>query len=152
MSPTFANNTSLVSTPACLTRLSDLPDAHRPPHHRLRRGVREGLSATSAKSGLPAGTHCGNDNGMSTTITLGKSGRIVVPKSVRDLLNLREGSRLRLEVFADKLEVTPEPDEVRMEKRGKRRVVVGWKGFDAAKAVTAAREEYLGRFDGPRRK
>jgi len=96
--------------------------------------------------------HCGNDYGMTTTITLGKSGRIVVPKSVRDLLHLREGSRLRLEVVADKLEVTPEADEVRMEKRGKRRVVVGWKGFDAAKAVIAAREEYLERLEGSRRK
>lgn len=88
---------------------------------------------------------------MSTTITLGKAGRIVVPKSVRDLLHLREGSRLRLDVVADKLEVTPEADEVSIEKRGKRRVVVGWKGFDAAKAVTAAREEYLERLDGRQR-
>ena len=38
------------------------------------------------------------------------------------------------------------------EKRGKRRVVVGWKGFDAAKAVIAAREEYLERLEGSRRK
>ena len=88
---------------------------------------------------------------MSTTITLGKAGRIVVPKGMRDLLHLREGSRLRLDVVADKLEVTPEADEISIEKRGKRRVVVGWKGFDAAKAVTAAREEYLERLEGRQR-
>jgi len=49
---------------------------------------------------------------MSITITVGKSGRIVVPKAIRTSLGLREGARLRMEVFAGKLEAVPEPDDV----------------------------------------
>ena len=89
---------------------------------------------------------------MSTTITIGKSGRLVVPKALRDRLHLREGSRLRVDVVEQKLELTPEDDEVKIEKRGKRRVIVGWKGFDAAKAVNEMREEYMGRLAGKHRK
>ena len=88
---------------------------------------------------------------MSTTITVGKAGRIVVPKVMRDRLHLREGSRLRVEVVADKLEFTPEADAVQIVKRGKRRVVVGWKGFDAAKAVNEMREEYMDQLAGKHR-
>ena len=89
---------------------------------------------------------------MSTTITVGKAGRSVVPKIMRDRLHLREGSRLRVEVVADKLEFTPEADAVKIVKRGKRRVVVGWKGFDAAKAVNEMREEHMDRLAGKHRK
>ena len=89
---------------------------------------------------------------MSTTITIGKSGRLVVPKALRDRLHLREGSRLRVDVVEDKLELTREDDEVKIEKRGKRRVIVGWKGFDAAKAVSEMREEYMDRLAGKHRK
>lgn len=51
---------------------------------------------------------------MSITITLGKSGRLVVPKAMRDSLGLQEGSRLRLEVQGGKIEASPESDEVPM--------------------------------------
>jgi len=53
-------------------------------------------------------------NGMSVTITLGKAGRLVVPKAIRDSLGLREGARLRLEVSAGKFEAIPQPDNVRI--------------------------------------
>ena len=49
---------------------------------------------------------------MSITITLGKSGRVVVPKAIRNSLGLQEGSRLRLEVQGGKIEASPESDEV----------------------------------------
>jgi AbrB family looped-hinge helix DNA binding protein len=52
--------------------------------------------------------------GMSITITLGKAGRLVVPKAIRTDLGLREGTRLRLEVTAGKFEAVPEPDDVRI--------------------------------------
>jgi len=52
---------------------------------------------------------------MSITITLGKAGRFVVPKAIRDSLGLHEGSRLRLEVQGGKLQADPEPDPVMIE-------------------------------------
>ena len=52
---------------------------------------------------------------MSITIQLGKSGRLVVPKAIRDNLGLHEGSLLKLEVQGGKLQVTPEPDPIKIE-------------------------------------
>lgn len=52
---------------------------------------------------------------MVITITLGKAGRLVVPKAIRDSLGLHEGSRLKLEVQGGKLQVAPEPDPVSIE-------------------------------------
>ena len=52
---------------------------------------------------------------MSITITLGKAGRLVVPKAIRDSLGLREGSRLKLEIQGGKLQAAPEPDPVGIE-------------------------------------
>ncbi len=49
---------------------------------------------------------------MSVTITLGKAGRLVVPKAIRDSLGLHEGSRLKLEIQGGKLLAVPEPDPV----------------------------------------
>jgi hypothetical protein len=66
-------------------------------------------------------------------------------------MHLRQGSRLRVELVGDRLEISPEPDEMQVERRGKRRVIVGWGGFDAAKAVQEAREEHLERLAGKRR-
>jgi len=97
---------------------------------------------------LPRAKDYGIRFGMSTTITIGKAGRLVVPKSVRDRLHLREGSRLRVDVVADRLEMTPEVDEAKIEKRGKRRVLVGTPGFNAVNAVQAMRDEYLDRLAG----
>ena len=52
---------------------------------------------------------------MKTTITLGKSGRLVVPKKMRDQLGLHEGSQLKVEIHGGKLEATPEPDSIEMD-------------------------------------
>lgn len=40
----------------------------------------------------------------------------------------------------------------RLKWRGQRRVIVGWDGFDAAKAVQEARGEYLDRLANPKRR
>ena len=89
---------------------------------------------------------------MSTTITVGKAGRLVIPKTMRDRLHIREGSRLRVDVVEEKLEFTPEEDEVKIERRNGLPVITGWKGFDAAKAVNEMREEYMDRLAGKHRK
>jgi AbrB family looped-hinge helix DNA binding protein len=52
---------------------------------------------------------------MSITITLGKAGRFVVPKAIRDSLGLHEGSRLKLDVQGGKIHAAPEPDPVSIE-------------------------------------
>jgi AbrB family looped-hinge helix DNA binding protein len=54
----------------------------------------------------------GNQIGMSITITLGKAGRLVVPKPIRDSLGLHEGCRLKLDVQGGKLLAEPEPDSI----------------------------------------
>ena len=86
-----------------------------------------------------------------TTLTVDKAGRVVIPKRIREQLHLREGSRLRLQLVGDRLELTHEPNEVQLERRGRRRVIVGREGFDAAQAAQDAREEHRGRLAGKRR-
>jgi AbrB family looped-hinge helix DNA binding protein len=55
---------------------------------------------------------------MSITITLGKAGRLVVPKMIRDSLGLHEGSRLKLEIQGGKIQAAPEPDAVSIDLTG----------------------------------
>jgi AbrB family looped-hinge helix DNA binding protein len=55
---------------------------------------------------------------MSITITLGKAGRLVVPKIIRDSLGLHEGSRLKLEIQGGKIHAAPEPDAVHIDLQG----------------------------------
>ena len=85
---------------------------------------------------------------MNATLTLDKAGRVVIPKSIREKMHLREGSRLQLKLVGDRLELSHAPLEVHLERRGRRRVIVGWEGFDAAQAVSEAREEHLERLAG----
>ena len=102
---------------------------------------------------LPVGNADGIDIDMRMTITLGKAGRLVVPKPIRDQLHLREGTRLRIEAGDDAFSCTAEDDPVRIERRPDGLpVVVGWEGFDAAKAVKEAREEHVSRLARPARK
>ena len=92
---------------------------------------------------MPNGIGYGISFAMSDTITIDAAGRFVLPKSIRDRLHLRAGTKLRADIVADKIELTPEPDaDVRIERRGKRMVIVGGPPFDAVKAIKAAREEH----------
>jgi len=52
---------------------------------------------------------------MTDTIRLGKAGRLVIPKRVRETLGMREGTRLRVEVVGVGLRVEPVADDVRIE-------------------------------------
>lgn len=90
---------------------------------------------------------------MTATLTLDKAGRLVLPKPIRDQLHLRAGSKLRLDVTGDRMELTQEVPEVKIvQKKDGLPVVVGWEGFDAAKAVREMREEQVARLDAPFRK
>jgi len=52
---------------------------------------------------------------MSITIKIGKAGRLVVPKSIRDNLGLHEGSLLKLDIQGGKLQVAPQPGPVQID-------------------------------------
>lgn len=88
---------------------------------------------------------------MTAMLTVDRAGRVVIPKTIREKMHLRQGSRLRAELVGDRVEIRAEPAEVQIERRGKRRVIVGWEGFDAAQAVREAREEHLDQLAGRRR-
>ncbi len=89
---------------------------------------------------------------MATILSLDKAGRIIIPKAIREKLHLRPGTSLQAEVIGDRIELTQLPPEIRLEKKGKRRVVVGTGSFNAVEAVTEAREDYLSRLENPRSK
>ena len=80
---------------------------------------------------------------MSQPITMDKAGRIVLPKEVRRRLHLEPGARLMLDVVAQRIELTPEPQadaELRVV-AGKRTVLrPTGKAFDAAAATRAERD------------
>lgn len=44
---------------------------------------------------------------MAATIVMDRSGRLVVPKAVRELLRIEGGAKLRADVIGDRLELTP---------------------------------------------
>jgi AbrB family looped-hinge helix DNA binding protein len=78
---------------------------------------------------------------MTATITIDAAGRLVLPKAMRERLHLSAGTQLRAQIVADKIELTPQPDtDVRIERRGKRLVIVGGPPFDAVAAIKADRE------------
>ena len=60
---------------------------------------------------------------MSQSATIDSAGRIVVPVSVRRRLNLAPGSRLRLEVVAERIELTPEAEPEPLVRQGTRLVL-----------------------------
>lgn len=78
---------------------------------------------------------------MTSTVTLDRAGRIVLPKKIRDSLDLVPGTTLRVDVVGDRLEMIEAPKKMTLVKKGSRRVVVGWKGFDAAASVQEMRDE-----------
>jgi AbrB family looped-hinge helix DNA binding protein len=81
--------------------------------------------------------------GMSITITLGKAGRLVVPKAIRDTLGLREGARLQLNVSSGGFEAVPEADNLQIRIKDGFPVILGGqpreKG-EIVKAIKADRE------------
>ena len=83
--------------------------------------------------------------GMSTTITIDAAGRLILPKAMRERLHLRAGSKLRADLIADRIELTPAADQgAEVARRGRRLVVTGARSaIDPAEAIRADREERL---------
>lgn len=87
---------------------------------------------------------------MSHALTIDRAGRIVLPSAVRRALNLSAGSRLRLDVVAQRIELTPEPDadaEGELLRRPGMRTVLRPTGkpSDAAALVRAERDAQASR-------
>jgi AbrB family looped-hinge helix DNA binding protein len=78
---------------------------------------------------------------MNITITLGKAGRLVVPKTIRDSLGLHEGSRLKLEIQGGKLQVAPEPDPVDIDLKGGFPVIHGGPSLKRGSVVQAIKAD-----------
>jgi AbrB family looped-hinge helix DNA binding protein len=88
---------------------------------------------------------------MKTALTIDSAGRVVLPSEARRLLNLRPGSRLRLAVVAQRIELTPEPeDEPALVLAPSRRRVLEPTGkpFGAAKATRSERDAQARRRKG----
>lgn len=88
---------------------------------------------------------------MNETITMDSAGRIVLPKAVRRRLHLQPGARLLLDVVAERIELTPEPqaDAALQTTPGQRTVLrPSGKAFDAAAATRAERDAQARRGGG----
>ena len=75
---------------------------------------------------------------MAITVTLDKTGRVLLPSEIRRQLNLRPGTRLELELMAERIELTPQPEgEPTIVTASSRRRVLPPTGkpFDAAAAT-----------------
>jgi AbrB family looped-hinge helix DNA binding protein len=84
---------------------------------------------------------------MNATVTMDVAGRLILPKAMRERLHLRAGSRLNLEIVADRIELTPAPDtDLKLVRKGQR-LVLARTGvpFDAAAAVRADHEALAAR-------
>lgn len=85
---------------------------------------------------------------MTTTILMDASGRLVLPKSIRERLNLAKGASMRAEVVAGRIELTPveSAGETGLSRKAGIAVLrrTGAKA-DAAAAVAAERDAQAGR-------
>lgn len=78
---------------------------------------------------------------MSEAATIDKAGRISLPSDVRRRLNLRPGSRLRVDVVAERIELTPEVEAPALVRKDGRLVLAASGArVDAAAAVRAERD------------
>ena len=79
---------------------------------------------------LPPGREIGADNGIlsgmgdAIVTTIDSAGRVVIPKAIREEVDLEPGTSLRIEVVDGRIEIVPEPRSVRIVAKGRIRVAV----------------------------
>lgn len=78
---------------------------------------------------------------MKNTITIGKAGRLVVPKAIRDRLGLREGSRLTLDIQGGIIHAVPAPDPVEIDLKGGFPVIRGGPSLKRGTVVEALKND-----------
>ncbi len=82
---------------------------------------------------------------MKTTISMDQSGRLVLPKKIRQSLNAPPAALFEVEVLGNRVELTlTEPEPVRLRRKGKL-LVVPKQGVavDAVKALEETRADRL---------
>ena len=77
------------------------------------------------------------------SVCIDQVGRLLIPKKIREELHLRAGMRMNMQVVGERIELSAEIADKSIVKKGKRRVIVGWEGFDALEALSDARAEQL---------
>jgi AbrB family looped-hinge helix DNA binding protein len=95
------------------------------------------------KNAIRSATTPSTDVVRKQAITVDSAGRIVLPSAVRRRLNLTAGSRLTLDVVAQRIELTPEADadDGLLIVPGQRTVLrPTGQAFDAAAVVRAERD------------
>lgn len=89
---------------------------------------------------------------MGHTITVDEAGRVVLPAALRRALNLVAGSQLRVEIVAQRLELTPQPmtpaPALGRSASGRPVLPAGGGPFDAAAATRAERDAEAARRAG----
>jgi AbrB family looped-hinge helix DNA binding protein len=89
---------------------------------------------------------------MNTTVTIDSSGRLVIPRDIRNQLHLITGSRLNLEVKGDGMFLAPLPSEnARLVKRAGRLVIESDEPMaddTVRKAVLSDREDRMNKLSG----
>ncbi|MEK6371780.1 MAG: AbrB/MazE/SpoVT family DNA-binding domain-containing protein [Acidobacteriota bacterium] len=63
----------------------------------------------------------------STTTTIDKSGRIIIPKEIRDQAQFQPGMELRVTLRDGRVEIEPEPVEIKIVQKGPFAVAVAMK-------------------------
>jgi AbrB family looped-hinge helix DNA binding protein len=68
--------------------------------------------------------------------TMDLAGRLVIPKAVREAAELQPGVRLVLEVVDGRIQIAPEPRDIRIERQGKLKVAVPVSPAEPLRAAT----------------
>jgi AbrB family looped-hinge helix DNA binding protein len=89
---------------------------------------------------------------MNATVTIDSSGRLVIPRNIRNQLHLITGSRLNLEVKGDGVFLAPLPSEnARLVKRAGRLVIESSEPMNddtVRKAILSDREDRMNKLSG----
>lgn len=89
---------------------------------------------------------------MDATVTIDSSGRLVIPRNIRNQLHLTTGSRLNLEIKGDGVFLAPLPSEnARLVKRSGRLVIESAESMDdetVRKAILSDREDRATKLSG----